>query len=108
LIVNNVILIAGVLLGVWGLVFFLKKASLKDIAALLMIVGIVTMSSTFFYLTITGKLPIIFAVMSIFWPIVFNWLRQRKERRLHSLIVKPENREEMAKKKVSSVKVDGG
>lgn len=64
----HIILLLGILLGGFALFHFMRSATAREMAALVLTFGVLLISGVVFFLAITGRLPIALGVLSALWP----------------------------------------
>lgn len=70
------ILIFGLLLGIYALYRFMLKASIAEIKTLIISIAVFTLCIALFFLAITGRLPAAIAVVSALIPLAYGYGRK--------------------------------
>lgn len=73
------ILVAGIILAIFGLYRFLMKAPPREIKTLFLAAAAVGVGVAALFLTLTGKLPVAIAILTALWPIAASYMRMNKE-----------------------------
>jgi hypothetical protein len=73
------ILVAGIILAIFGLYRFLMKAPPREIKTLFLAAAAVGVGVAALFLTLTGKLPVAIAILTALWPIAASYMKMNKE-----------------------------
>ncbi|MCB1557142.1 MAG: hypothetical protein KDJ15_07515 [Alphaproteobacteria bacterium] len=71
------LLIFGVVLGLYGLYRFFSVATVPQIRALTMTAILVTLCASLFFLAVTGRLPAALALLAALIPLAVGWKRNK-------------------------------
>lgn len=74
------LLILGLLIGIFAMYRFFLRADVQEIKALIMAVLIITVCVALFYLAVAGNLPAAIAVVSAMSPFIIGWFTKRRRR----------------------------
>jgi hypothetical protein len=83
--VPYIILIAGILIGLYALFRFFMKANVRQIRALFLIGALCVVCIASFTLALTGRLPAALAVMGAIIPLAVGYFKDKKKTQKNGL-----------------------
>lgn len=76
-----ILLVLGLLIGVYALYRFIVKANAEQIAALFMAAAALGVALALFYLSVTGRFAAALGILAAAAPVAYGYLKQRKRPR---------------------------
>lgn len=76
-----VLLVIGVVIGLFGLYKFFVAAQPKQIAAFLMTAVFFVLTAALFFMAVTGRLPAAIALVVAIWPLALAWWKAKQPRK---------------------------